>query len=316
MKPESARHFTRISQLTLAFVFLVIIAGAVVRATGSGMGCPDWPKCFGKWIPPTDVSQLPADYKERYAGEHHAVAEFNAANTWTEYINRLCGAILGILIFIQFVMSVKFRKVDKKIVLLSLLELLLIGFQGWLGAKVVSSNLAPVKITIHMVVALVILSVAIAIIHKTRNLSGRVADSTVKKGIKTMSIIVLLLTIIQIMLGTQVREAVDQLLGNFDPSFRGEIVDHIGTSFLVHRSFSIIILVVNIYMVRLLLASDVSESLKSYAKWLGAFVLLEVLAGVILSRFALPAPVQPVHLLLGCIIYALQFVVILRVLRK
>jgi cytochrome c oxidase assembly protein subunit 15 len=118
MNHKNVQRFTRISQLTLIFVFLVIIAGAVVRASGSGMGCPDWPKCFGKWIPPTDVSELPADYKERYAGEHHAVAEFNAANTWTEYINRLCGAVLGILIFIQFIMSFRFRKIDKNIVVL------------------------------------------------------------------------------------------------------------------------------------------------------------------------------------------------------
>jgi cytochrome c oxidase assembly protein subunit 15 len=298
------------------FVILVIIAGAVVRATGSGMGCPDWPKCFGKWIPPTDVSQLPVDYKERYAGEHHAVADFNAANTWTEYLNRLCGAILGILIFIQFITSFRFRKADKKIFWLSFAELILIGFQGWLGAKVVSSNLAPVKITIHMIVALIILSIAIAIIHRARNLSGRIADLEVKSGIKTMSIIVLVLTTTQILLGTRVREAVDVLLGNFDPSLRGEIIEHAGTSFLIHRSFSIIILVVNIYMVRLLLASNISESLKSYAKWLGVFVLMEILVGVILSRFALPAALQSVHLLFACIIYALQFVIILRVMRK
>jgi cytochrome c oxidase assembly protein subunit 15 len=316
MSPKSIQRFKRISQLTLVFVFLVIIAGAVVRATGSGMGCPDWPKCFGKWVPPTDVSQLPPDYKERYAGEHHAVAEFNAANTWTEYLNRLCGAVLGILVFIQFILSFKFRKQDRKIFFLSVAAFLLVGFQGWLGAKVVSSNLAPVKITVHMVMAMIILSVAIAIIHRTRNLSGRIADSAVTPGIKTMSIIVLALTVTQIMLGTQVREVVDHLSGNFDAAFRGEILEHAGASFLIHRSFSIIILIVNLYIVRLLLASDISESLKSYAKWLGGIVLLEVVVGVILSRFALPAALQPVHLLLGCMIYSLQFVIILRVLRK
>ena len=109
------RRFIIISQITLVFVYLVIIAGSVVRATGSGMGCPDWPKCFGKWVPPTSVSELPADYKEVYAEEHHAVAEFNVWNTWTEYLNRLVGAVLGVLIFIQLIVSFKFRKEKKSI---------------------------------------------------------------------------------------------------------------------------------------------------------------------------------------------------------
>jgi cytochrome c oxidase assembly protein subunit 15 len=316
MNPGHLQRFIRLAQVTLVFIYLVIIAGSVVRATGSGMGCPDWPKCFGSWVPPTDVSQLPDNYKEIYAGEHHAVAEFSALNTWVEYGNRLIGAIVGILIFLQFLLSFQFRAIDKQIFRLSLIELILIGFQGWLGAKVVSSNLAPVKITIHMVAALIILAIAISIIHRAKKINGEPQENIYDPQIKKWSLIVLLMTIIQIMLGTQVREEVDVLLKNFDDAFRGKIIDNLNVSFYIHRSFSILVMIINCWLVYKIINSGATEILKAKAKQLITVLIIVFLAGVILSYFALPPAFQPIHFLMACIAFGLQYAIILRLWKK
>jgi cytochrome c oxidase assembly protein subunit 15 len=83
-----------ISSTTILLVILVIAAGSIVRSTQSGMGCPDWPTCYGLIVPPTSENQLPANYQQLYANEGIPAESFDALKTWIEYINRLIGALL------------------------------------------------------------------------------------------------------------------------------------------------------------------------------------------------------------------------------
>jgi cytochrome c oxidase assembly protein subunit 15 len=130
--------FRKLGFWTIGAIYFLILVGGIVRATGSGMGCPDWPKCFGTWVPPTDISQLPSNYKEIYGEKLKGEVEFNVTKTWIEYINRLVGVAIGFLVFGTFVSSfISFRKKDKTIVFLSLLATILVAFEGWLGSKVV-----------------------------------------------------------------------------------------------------------------------------------------------------------------------------------
>ena len=136
---------TTLSTITLVSVYLLILVGGIVRSTGSGMGCPDWPRCFGKWVPPTEAKQLPADYKEVYSQQRAAKNErfasylgafgfaqladqirndtsileeedFNATKTWIEYLNRLMGALVGVLILATFVASLRHWQRDRWLV--------------------------------------------------------------------------------------------------------------------------------------------------------------------------------------------------------
>ena len=160
--------FKNFAILSLLSIYLLILAGGIVRSTGSGMGCPDWPTCFGKWIPPITANQLPPDF-EKYLKQQDIDHTFNVYHTWIEYINRLLGALLGIFILIHAVWSFrKFFYTKRSVFLWSLGLVVAVGFQGWLGKKVVDANLAVVKITTHMLVALLIAAIPVYIIYLVR----------------------------------------------------------------------------------------------------------------------------------------------------
>lgn len=154
--------------VTLAFAFLVVFAGATVRATGSGMGCPDWPLCYGCLIPPISVDQLPEDYAQRYAVEGRP-AEFNAVKTWIEYVNRLLGALTGLVLVITAGLSVFVLRQRPSVVVMVFASALVLAFVAWLGAKVVDTFLAPYAVTLHLLSAYAL----IGLLFGARELTGR-----------------------------------------------------------------------------------------------------------------------------------------------
>jgi heme a synthase len=305
MNPD-LNPFYRWARLTLVFVYLVILAGAVVRATGSGMGCPDWPKCFGRWVPPTSESQLPANYKEIYKTQTYENVVFNPAQTWTEAINRYVGVSLGIIAFIGLIYAFRLRKTHKQLFILTLIGFLLIGFEGWLGAKVVSSNLAPVKITIHMLVALAIMILYIRVLFLAR--PGKVFI-TENPRFRILILVAIVFTVVQILLGTQVREQVDELYSNMAGKNRHLWADLLNAWFYIHRTFSVLLLALNIYLYWKLRGTTVTKTVNAVA----VIILLEVAAGIVLNYFSFPPVVQPAHLILSCILFGLQAYLFMKV---
>jgi len=304
---QAALHFRRIGIITIFAVYVVILMGGIVRASGAGMGCPDWPTCFGQWIPPTEESQLPANYHEIYAERGYENTQFNSVKTWTEYTNRLVGVSIGFLIFLTAWSSRIYLKTDKPIFYLSLGSFFLVGFQGWLGSSVVASNLKPVMITLHMLLALVIVALLIYTIARSqREFLSQMDIRFLPVKFKTVLIAAMIMTLLQVAMGTQVREAVDFIAReNIDRQYWR---DDFPIIFYIHRSFSSIILFTNLWLVwRLYQSVDKQSLLFRTGLALAALVVIAILAGVSLDRLGVPAIVQPIHLLMANLIFGAQF---------
>lgn len=306
------RSFRRLALLTIIAVFLLILVGGIVRSTGSGMGCPDWPKCFGQWVPPTDVAQLPPNYQEIYSHRGYANTEFNVVKTWTEYLNRLLGVIIGLLIFATFVASaIAYWRRDRAMVGYSFLALLLVGFQGWLGAKVVSSVLAAWLITLHMLVAIIIVGVLLYVLARTQLAAGLI-KTDLSKSVKRWLLISSVLLLGQILLGTQVRETVDEVAHRLGDTQRFRWMESLDIRFYIHRSFSLLVLTTQLlWIVPIYKSSGVGRYVRSLAIATGFVLITEILTGMIMAYLSIPAWAQPVHLTLAIVALGIQFVVIL-----
>ncbi|WP_299819131.1 COX15/CtaA family protein [uncultured Pontibacter sp.] len=332
------KRFKTIGVITVIAVYFLILVGGIVRSTGSGMGCPDWPKCFGSWVPPTDVSQLPEDYLEVYkekrieknrklAGfldnigfddvsayifshpSQYIETEFNVTKTWIEYINRLVGVVIGFLIFLTVIYAIPYLKEDKAVFYLALGSFILVGIQGWLGSIVVSTNLLPVTITIHMALALVLVALLQYAITRPngKSLSGNLNYSS---KINFYLWLVAGTTFIQILIGTQVREEIDLIAFAMNGQSRELWVDELGSSFYVHRTFSILILALHAYLAYMLYKLE-NKALSKLTSVMLILVGAEVALGVIMAYFAIPPVLQPLHLTFAALLFGVQFQLLL-----
>jgi cytochrome c oxidase assembly protein subunit 15 len=329
MKPSESR-FLRFVSFTLIALYALILIGGLVRATGSGMGCPDWPKCFGKLVPPTTVEQLPDNYLQQYVAKRKAknerianfmaaigfpevrnkiVAEsavyqgeeFNAVKTWIEYINRLAGALIGLFVALAFVFSFAIRQSYPGVVAATGLALFLTVVQAFLGSIVVSTNLIPATITMHMLFSLLMVGALVYCLVKVRanQFEGNYNHWSLNKVVWLN----LVFGLTQIVLGTQVREDVDVLKANPIETYtlveRLLVISH---NLELHRVTSFGVLAATIVLF-LKFNSVQSHPIVKFAVRLSVWiVVLSMLTGIILYSYNIPAFAQPIHLTLGTLL--------------
>jgi len=306
------RRFWICACLTIATIFSLILVGGIVRATGAGMGCPDWPTCFGQWVPPTHESQLPANYQQIYADRGYAETTFNVRKTWTEYLNRLLGVFTGFTILLTLLFSIPFRNSEPRVFWYSFAGFILVGVQGWLGAKVVASNLMVGMITIHMLLAQVIVGIVIAAVVRSRRHSYQ---SINVEGMPPLFYPLMLVAmgagLLQLVMGTQVREAMDLVARSLDHDNRHLWIDNLPVVFAIHKYYSVLLVALNAWLAYAVLTHSNSALLRRLCIALVGFLLGAIAIGMSMDRLHVPIFSQPMHLWLASLIFGTQLAILL-----
>lgn len=322
----------RFGLLTISSVFLLLIAGGVVRSTGSGMGCPDWPKCFDGYTPPTNINQLPTNYRDVYVEKRvkktikfanlmrkmgfekeadmllsdpvlYMPEDFNTRKAWTEYINRIVGVLSGLFSLGFFITLFKARYASNKIKFWTgIVGFILMLFNGWLGSIVVATNLFPIIVTIHYLLAYAALALfMISVLEANANESKPALEKY-----KIFYVFLIVFSLIQISYGTQLRQLSDFNLKAGKLYTNGQVnLETLGDVFSWHRIFAIALILLSLIPV-----IHLRKLLNK--KWLYILLaipvtfIIQYISGILNLRFNFPLIPQVSHIFFAGVVFGLS----------
>jgi len=208
-------------------VYLLIFIGGLVRVSGAGLGCPDWPLCFGRLIPPVSVNQLPADIDP---------AKFNFTLAWIEYGNRLCGAATGILLVIATTLVIVNYRKYPRVFWSTILGFLLLLYTAWQGSQVVESELDSSIVSIHMWFAFLIANILTYATYWAYNFANpdHEKESFYPRGLSIWIALTWGFGLIQALLGAYVRAAIERISEAMPLASEAEWIKHLDAPNLLH----------------------------------------------------------------------------------
>lgn len=300
-------------KINVFLTFLVISAGVIVRSSGAGMGCPDWPKCFGYWIPPYDPKQLDFQAFHHYKAkemileqgrfykaktnfeapknfeakdwvlfDEHNYTIFNPLHTYIEYLNRLAGASLGLASLILLFFCI--RSQNKKYIFWGILYVAAIIFQGFLGAKVVASHLAQAKLNTHLFFSLILIYQLV--FFEQRLEQKKWTFFTISQNISW------LLLVLQIFLGTYLRGQIT----SFKQNNQTIALENFDYFLYIHIGLAIFLVV---YQIFLFLDKKVQTAAHF---WELIFFLILFISGFLIGSVGLSF-LQPPHLVFSLLLF-------------
>lgn len=309
--------FQKVAVAACVALVVLIFVGAIVRASGAGMGCPDWPKCWGCLIPPTSADQIDPDKLdiEKYRRKavqfgidpetitkESVIASYNPVHTWTEYVNRLTSLPLSLLTLAVFWLSLRKKNRKPSVVVASTAALLLLGINAWMGAQIVHSGLKPGIITIHMALAIAMLCVLVFVAWRGCESPWELNIGKAHSGLHKLGVLLFVFVLAEGVLGSQIREKTDELKKTHPDEPRSEWVGELEQSvtYLIHRSGSWAILLVAIYFYAQ--ANKAKTGAATTEKVILGSVLAQMVLGLVLSQIGILPFAQVLHVGLSAIL--------------
>ena len=283
----SNKFFFRSALISTILSYLLIFVGGLVRVSGSGLGCPDWPKCFGRWVPPTSIEQIPA---------HIDPTAFNIVLAWIEYGNRMLGVIVGISILLMTIIAVIYFKKNSKILFSSLLSLFLVVANGGLGAIVVSSVLNPFIVSLHMILALFLVSVlSYATIESYKLIiTQKFTGILLSKKISISLIALWIFIVIEILLGTGIRTNIELIAIDNPLLSKGELLESLNSYKYLHSILGFSLLFLSFYLCYLF-KDDFLGLSKQLVLFIFVMIIFQIFLGELMIFFELPQLTRLFH---------------------
>ena len=315
-------RFQKLAVAALVSVLMLMFVGAIVRVTGSGMGCPDWPTCWGCLIPPTSVDQVDFDKLpiERFQKKAARMgrdpssitaetlrAEFNPRHVWTEFINRLFSLPVGFFSLATFIAAFWQRAKRPLVFWMAFGSLVVVLVNAWMGARVVYSGLAPGVLTTHLALAMALTGMLAYCAWRGTDEPWRVRMAAAPMAKLRLAVMILLVSIIvEGVLGSQIREMTDEMAKSHLDSPRSTWIGELEASwiYLFHRSFSWVVFGATIWAWKI--------TTRHHAQGVGkvewgvlSIVAIQMLLGLVMAQVHIYSWVQVLHVGLAAVLLTL-----------
>lgn len=206
----------RFAFLVCILAWIVIMLGAYTRLKDAGLGCPDWPGCYGQITVPQTTQQLKAA-KSAYPNQ-----PVEAAKAWPEMVHRYVVGALGAFILVLSIITYRKRHQDKMVFTLSLATIAVIIFQALLGKWTVTMRLLPTVVMGHLLGGFALLALLWLIFLRLSEFDAHLNHSDIK--LKEWGLLGLAFIIVQIILGGWTSSNYAALICPDFPFCRGHLI--------------------------------------------------------------------------------------------